>query len=73
MRSAGVTSVDVFYTVFMLDRMGQGHRNPFTISEIVNNFSDLNLNQTLRTPQLLDGANRLGRILLAIFSTRTRC
>jgi hypothetical protein len=40
---------------------------------IVDNLSDLNLNQTLRTPGLLSGANRLGRVLLAIFSTRMRC
>ena len=41
--------------------------------EIVNNLIDLNSNQVLRTPELLDGANGLGRGLLAIFSTRTRC
>ena len=39
---------------------------------IVDNLFDLNLNQALRTPGLLNGTNRLGRVLLAIFSTRMR-
>ena len=30
---------------------------------IVDNLSDLNLNQTPRTPELLDGAVSLGRVL----------
>ena len=40
---------------------------------LVDNLIDLNLNQTPETPELLSGANRLGRVLLAIFSTRMRC
>ena len=38
----------------------------------MNNLIDLILNQTPKTPELLDGANRLRCVLLAIFSTRMR-
>jgi hypothetical protein len=40
---------------------------------LIDNLFDLNLNQIPETPELLSGANRLGRVLLAIFSTRMRC
>ena len=40
---------------------------------LIDNLFDLNLNQTPKTPELLSGTNRLGRVLLAIFSTRMRC
>ena len=40
---------------------------------LIDNLFDLNLNQIPKTPVLLSGANRLGRVLLAIFSTRMRC
>ncbi len=39
---------------------------------LVDNLIDLNLNQALKTPELLEGTNRLGRVLLAIFSARMR-
>ena len=43
------------------------------MTELVDNLIDLNLNQTLKTPELLDGVDRLGCVLSAIFSTRMRC
>ena len=39
---------------------------------LVDNLIDLNLNQVLRTLRLLSGADRLGRVLSAIFSARMR-